>query len=207
MGLMKRFFGNTRKPEGLLGRMMVGGMNKGHASVADWGIAFLPDIRPERIAELGCGGGRNVSVLLSKYPDSHLSALDYSEISVEATAKLNSAAMKSGRCSVTQGDVSSLPLESDSYDLATAFETVYFWPGPAKSFREVHRILKKGALFMIVNESDGTNEGDAKWENIIEGMKIYDENQLRGFLEEAGFESITVHHEASKHWMAIIARK
>ena len=30
------------------------------------------------------------------------------------------------------------------YELATAFETIYFWPGLEKCFAEVARILKPG---------------------------------------------------------------
>ena len=32
MGILKVFFNNTRKPEGLLGRCMVGSMNRAHAA-------------------------------------------------------------------------------------------------------------------------------------------------------------------------------
>jgi hypothetical protein len=42
-----------------------------------------------------------------------------------------------GRCRVLRGDVSSLPFADGSFALATAFETVYFWPGLGKCFAEV----------------------------------------------------------------------
>ena len=59
MGLFKNFVSQTRKPEGILGKMMLKGMNSGHARMADWGFSHLPAIHPAEIAELGCGGGRN----------------------------------------------------------------------------------------------------------------------------------------------------
>ena len=59
MGMFKEFVSQTKKPEGFLGRMMLNGMNSGHAQMADWGLAFLPEIAPAMIADLGCGGGRN----------------------------------------------------------------------------------------------------------------------------------------------------
>ena len=37
MGLFKNYVSQTRKPEGFLGKMMLGGMNSGHAKLADWG--------------------------------------------------------------------------------------------------------------------------------------------------------------------------
>ncbi len=41
MGLFKDFCNQTRKPEGLLGKLMVNGMNSGHAKLADWGMEAL----------------------------------------------------------------------------------------------------------------------------------------------------------------------
>lgn len=53
MGLMKNFFQQTRKPEGFLGKMMVGGMNGGgHAKLADWGMSHLEVAGVTAIAEL-----------------------------------------------------------------------------------------------------------------------------------------------------------
>ena len=83
MELFRSFLRNTRKPEGFLGKCMVASMNYAHAALADWGLGCLPKTGPVRIAELGCGGGRNIRALLRKYPAATVTALDYSEISVE----------------------------------------------------------------------------------------------------------------------------
>lgn len=45
MGLYQKFVGNTRKPDGLLGKLMVAGMNVGHAALAEWGCCFLGEKR------------------------------------------------------------------------------------------------------------------------------------------------------------------
>ena len=44
MGLFKQFFNNTRKPNGWMGKMMVNGMNQGHAAVSDWGLSHFPNV-------------------------------------------------------------------------------------------------------------------------------------------------------------------
>lgn len=59
MGLFKNYVSQTRKPEGVLGKMMINGMNSGHAKMADWGISHLEVSTPKEMVELGCGGGRN----------------------------------------------------------------------------------------------------------------------------------------------------
>lgn len=68
MGLFKNCMSQTRKPEGFLGKMMIKGMNSGHAKMADWGMSHLKTIAPSEIIDIGCGGGRNAGELLKKYP-------------------------------------------------------------------------------------------------------------------------------------------
>ena len=41
MGLFQKFVSQTRKPQGFLGKLMVGTMNGGHAKLADWACCIL----------------------------------------------------------------------------------------------------------------------------------------------------------------------
>ena len=207
MSIAKDFFSQTRKPEGFLGKMMLGTMNPGHAKLADWGFPHLPVIAPERAADLGCGGGRNAGELLKKYPMAHVTAVDYSPLSVEKAKEYNKAMIAAGRCEVLQGDVSELSLPAEAFDLATAFETVYFWPGLEKCFAQVAKVLKPGGLFMICNESDGTDPTSLKYEKIIDGMKNYTVEELEAALTAAGFSEVTNDHHPSKPWITVLARK
>ena len=207
MGLYKDFVSQTRKPEGFLGKMMVNGMNGGHAKMADWGMSHLQTFVPEEIVELGCGGGRNAGELLKKYSSAHVTAIDYSDVSVGIASEYNSEAIKSGRCTVQQGDVSALALPEGKFDLATAFETIYFWPGLEKCFGQVAKVLKPGGVFMIVNESDGTDNASLKFEKIIEGMKCHTIIEIETALKNAGFTKVSSHHHESKPWITVLARK
>ena len=207
MGLFKKFIAQTRKPEGFLGRLMVNGMNGGHAKLADWGMAQLKGIPAASIAELGCGGGRNAFELLKRYPQAKLTAMDYSEVSVAKAKATNEAAVSEGRCSVVQASVASLPFGEKSFDLATAFETVYFWPGLEQCFGEVCRVLLPGGAFLICNESDGTDETSLKYEKLIEGMKCYTPEQLAAALKAAGFSEVRSIHHPSNPWITVLARK
>ena len=207
MGLFKAFVSQTRKPEGFLGKIMVSGMNTGHAKLADWGFSHLPVIAPERIVDLGCGGGRNAGEMLKRYPKAHVTAVDYSALSVEKAKTYNKAMIAAGRCTVQQGDVSELRLPVGAFDLATAFETVYFWPGLEKCFAQVVKVLKPGGVFMICNESDGTDPTSLKYEKIIEGMKNYTAEEIGAALKAAGFSEVTSDHHPSKPWLTMLARK
>ena len=207
MGLFKRYVNQTRKPEGKLGEMMLNGMNSGHAKMADWGMTHFDEIAPERIVDLGCGGGRNIGELLKKYPSAKGTAIDYSALSVEKASDYNKEAISAGRLEVKQGDVSALELSEGEYDLATAFETIYFWPGLEKCFSEVYKVLKDGGRFMIVNESDGTDATSLKFEKIIDGMKCYTAEQIADALKKAGFSEVKTDHHENKPWITVIAKK
>ncbi|MDO4861156.1 MAG: class I SAM-dependent methyltransferase [Eubacteriales bacterium] len=207
MALLRKFFNQTRKPEGFLGKLMLSGMNSGHAKLADWGLAHLPELSASAAVDLGCGGGRNAGELLKKYPAAHVTAIDYSALCVEKAARYNRAMIAAGRCEVRQGDVSDLQLPEAAFDLATAFETVYFWPGLETCFAQAAKVLKPGGYFLICNESDGTDPTSLKFETIIDGMKNYTTRELEAALKAAGFSRVKTDHHPAKPWIAVLARK
>ena len=207
MGIIKRFFNQTRKPEGFLGSLMLYGMNSGHAVLADWAMSYLPQTVPQKAVDLGCGGGRNVAALLKRYPQAVVDGVDYSPLSAEKAVIYNAASIACGKCTISVGDVSDLKLVDNSYDLATAFETIYFWPGLEKCFANVHDILKENAWFLIACESDGMDGMGDRFENIIDGMKVYKVNEIEDALKAAGFKDIKTIHHNSHPWIAVLAKK
>ena len=207
MGIIKKYMNQTRKPEGILGNLMITGMNTGHAAMAKWGSDYLRVSDPDAVIDLGCGGGSNIKALAQKYTGAKVTGLDYSELSVERSKAYNSSLIDSGRCDIIRGDVSDTNLPDGSFDLATAFETVYFWPGLEKCFSEVARILGSDGTFMIVNEADGAEGPSKQYEKIIEGMKIYTPEEIETALKAAGFDRVTTYHHDSKPWITVIAEK
>lgn len=200
------FFENTRRPQGLGGKLMVSMMNVGHRALAKWGLQFLNVPADAQILDCGCGGGANLKTLLQMCPDGAVVGVDYSPVSVEKARKVNRKAIECGRCAVTQGSVAELPFAALRFDLATAFETVYFWPDLPQCFREVFRVLRPGGVFFICNECSGENEKDDRWTEIIEGMTVYREGQLWEALRQAGFSGVQT-HKNEKGWLCAIAKK
>jgi ubiquinone/menaquinone biosynthesis C-methylase UbiE len=206
MSLMSKFFNNTRKPEGFLGKMMVGGMNSGgHSTLAEWGFSFVDINRNDTALDCGCGGGANVKRLLSKCDKAY--GIDYSEVSVAKSKEVNAEDIAKGRCEIHQCDVRSLPFDNDSFNAVTAFETVYFWQEIDKAFAEVFRVLRKGGTFAITNESTGTDKTSVKFSQIIDGMNLYTGDDLKKLLENAGFTDIEIHQHGEKPWLNVTAKK
>ena len=199
------FFENTRKPVGFSGKIMVAMMNLGHSPVARWGLCFLELAPDARVLDCGCGGGANIKRLLKLCPKGKVQGIDYSAVSVEKARKVNAGAIAAGQCTVQQASVAELPFEAEQFDVVTAFETVYFWPELAQNFREVYRVLKPGGTLLICNESNGDTDKDKKWTEIIGGMTIYKDAELKTYLEQAGFHDVQIHKK--KGWLCITARK
>lgn len=199
-------FQNTCKPEGLGGKLMVQSMNLGHSAMAEWGFSHIPVPEQGRCLDIGCGGGKNLQKLLEKCPRGRVTGVDYSQVSVEASRRKNRKAIEAGRCQVLQANVRELPMESGSFDLVTAFETVYFWPDLAECLREVWRVMEPGGVFAIINEDNGETTSGRKWAERIDGMSVYTEAQLRRLLHQAGFLDVQA-FQNDRHWLALIARK
>ena len=201
------FFENTRKPVGLGGRLMVAMMNLGHSPVARWGLQFLNAAPDAKVLDCGCGGGANLRKLLKRCPNGTVIGIDYSSVSVEKSKRLNAKAISEGRCCVLEASVTALPFEDNKFDVVTAFETVYFWPGLADCFREVYRVTKTGGIFLICNEVTGDTDKNDKWTQIISDMTIYRDVQLKTALEEAGFTDIQIHKNAHQDWLCVTGQK
>ena len=200
------FFQNTCRPQGIGGKIMVHMMNTGHSSMAEWGFAHIKIQSEDVCLDIGCGGGANIRKLLEKSPYGRVVGIDYSEISVEKSRKINKAGIESKRCEILQGDVMKLPFRGETFDVITAFETIYFWPDISEAFKKVYKILKIGGTFMICNESNGENPKDEKWTKIIQGMKIYNSEQIEKSLENAGFRDVKV-DKTKKGWICVVVKK
>ncbi len=207
--LLHRVLQNCAKPEGRVGKWVVRMMNASHAPLSKWGLSHLELAPDAEIIDLGCGGGSNVSAMLASCPEGHVTGLDYSPVSVTASRKKNADAIREGRCAIVEGNVAELPFPDESFDAATAFETIYFWP--ENSFPGVHRILKPGGEFLIVCEADGSCPTDEKWTRIIDGMKLHSGENLVGALKQAGFREVHTDHKSvmgdAGRWLCVRAKK
>ncbi|MGN1045047.1 MAG: class I SAM-dependent methyltransferase [Candidatus Methanomethylophilaceae archaeon] len=199
---------NAREPRGKEGERFLEHMNEGHEEMARWGTSKIAIAKDHDVLDIGCGGGRNLEFFLEACPYGTVTGVDRSELSVEFSKEKNRDAVSKGRCRVLNADVSSLPFEPLSFDIATAFETVYYWPSITDSFREVLRVLRRGGTFMICNEADRLDERTQGWvDRIGHGMRIYDAEQLEGHLKEAGFTGIKVFGIPERHWLCVTAKR
>lgn len=206
MGISQKFYCNAKRPTGLMGKMMVKGMNGGaHERLAKWGHSHFK-VEGD-VLDIGCGGGGNIERMLLMSDVKTVTGADYSEVSVAESTKLNKVSIDHGHCSIVRADVRELPFEDSSFDTVTAFETVYFWPEIGESFKEVLRVMMPGGVFAITNESTGKDEASVKYSKIIDGMNLYTPEDLKGLLEGAGFSEVRTYADDRRPWICVTGRK
>ena len=196
------FFKNMGNPQGKLGNIQLKSMNKEHTPVSLWGLKHL-DISPDDIIlDVGCGGGMNINRMAKEAKKVY--GVDYSVESVNLSKEVNQNLIAQGRVEIHEGNVLDLPFEDDTFDIVTAFETVYFWPDIIRSFGEVKRVLKPGGMFLIGCESNGADNLIMKLSEKLMNMTVYDDIELCEFLAQNDFNEIKAYLRDGKHKKEII---
>lgn len=207
-------FVNARNPQGDLGEKLLDWMTVNHESLSRWGISHLDIKKDDIILDIGCGSGVNVERFLEM--SERVYGIDYSKLAVEKSVILNQQAIDEGRCKIVQASVSDMPFDDNSFDIITAFETVYFWPDIAGDLKETRRVLKDDGIILICNEAVPKTD-DERQKELVEllDMTIYSEDELDELLRQAGFSDVLCFLNEGRDsvtnetvtWLCVIARK
>lgn len=191
MSLLKKLFTQCAHPQGRMGQAMLKFMNLCHAPLNKWGLGLVCFHDGMTMLDIGCGGGATLQRLLKRSQGAKVYGIDISEDSVAKAREVNKAQLDK-QVFIEQGTVSQLPYEDAKFDLVTAVETVYFWPNLLECVKEVRRVIKPGGQFVIMVEVVTMN---SKWLKVVEGMTAYPPEQLKQFLDDAGFTQTEIHRK------------
>lgn len=194
---------NCRQPQGFWGRLMLWGMNKGHASLAQWGMSQLQWQPGWTVLDIGCGGGANLAQMLKLCPQGQVYGIDVAQASVNFSQRKNKNLLGT-RCFVELGSAEKLPYAEQKFDVVTAFETIYFWKPLDRAFAETARVLKPGGCFLIC--CDASDPDDTTWTSRIEGMTVHSPEELQELLTQAGFAKINIYTRAANE-ICLVAQK
>ena len=206
----KELIKNARKPIGELGQQILDRMNKSHEPLAQWGVSHFKIDEDSKILDIGCGGGKNIQRFAEQISSNgRVVGIDYSEVSVEKSKKLNEKYIKQGIVKVLHESVSNMPFYDETFDIVTGFETIYFWPDFINDLKEVNRVLKKGGLVFFCNEAVYREGEMEKYEDLIEllDMNIYSEEFLKESLEKTGFTDFKADIHEEHDWICVTAYK
>lgn len=100
-------------------------------------IGITPGLR---VLEVGCGTGRTACLLAQM--GAQVTAMDQSIVMLEKAEQR--AQQQQLQIEWIQGNITAIPLRSDTYDAVIAESVTVFAADPVKAFREYHRVLRKG---------------------------------------------------------------
>lgn len=202
--MIKKLTENAREPRGIWGTLMIKKMNKGHARMTRWAFDSLNIKEDDTILDIGCGGGNAVSILEKLAAKGKVYGIDYSALSVEKASARNKRAIMQGRVKILNASVSSLPFQDKSVELATAVETIYFWPDLKNDFKEVYRVLKDGGRFCVVCEMVKNSDGTGNHAEVAEFLKLHylSQDEIERLFISAGFKNITIRRDNQNGWLS-----
>ncbi|MEG0357281.1 MAG: class I SAM-dependent methyltransferase [Christensenellaceae bacterium] len=207
MKIADKVLRHAKKPVGMMGKAVIGRMNKSHAQLTDWGLHQITFHAADTVLDIGCGGGKALKKMSMAAEQASLYGIDYSKTSVSCAVKENAADVKTGKMHIVQGTVSELPYQDCFFDVITSIESYYFWPQLAHDFKEVYRVLKEGGTFAIIAEMyvhEGQRQRDIEIVELL-AMHNHTKEQLRQLFCDAGYREVVVNTQ--EDWIFVSGKK
>ncbi|MFD1212890.1 class I SAM-dependent methyltransferase [Arthrobacter sp. GCM10027362] len=110
------------------------------------------------LADIGCGSGHAVNLMARAHPASRFTGYDFSEDAIR-TARAEAERLGLANASFELLDVAALDTEA-GFDAVTAFDAIHDQAHPATVLRNVHRALRPGGVFLMVDIKASSNVED-----------------------------------------------
>lgn len=148
---------------------------------ADELLAWLPDIAPQVVMDLGSGTGYASPQLKDRYPQAMLLSLDLAEGMLAFARDKHQLDQHGHVC----GDAEQLPLADNSVDLVFSSLAIQWCERPALLFTELQRVLKPGGQVVVATLGPMTlTELKQAWAAVDDDRHVNDFwplETLRGF--------------------------
>ena len=128
---------------------------------------------------------------------------------VEYSKKVNKKLIAEDRVEIVERSIDKTNFSDDFFDLATAFETYYFWPSLSDALKEILRVLKPTGQLLLVNEMVKDGVYDIKHAKLIEQthVRLIPLEEIRNTALHVGFANVQIFTKAGSPWNAVLAEK
>ena len=197
-----------RKPEGEIGMATLREMNEHHRPLSEWALSNLPDITPDSILDIGCGGGMMISLLHKKYDEALIAGIDISDTAVRFARETNRKLIDEGKCKIDVASVEDIPSDEFSFDLVISCESYFFWPDLIKGMEEACRVVAFGGHIVIVSEAYPHPDFDAvnKEHSEMYGMRLRSNDYMKALIGSFGFDVDVITVEKN-NWVMFVGKK
>ncbi|MBI5195493.1 MAG: methyltransferase domain-containing protein [Nitrospirae bacterium] len=148
----------------------------------------LMDLQPDdKVLEIGCGHGRTIAQAAAKIPQGFAAGLDASKTMLQMATRHNRRWIAEGRVEVKRGNSSSIPYPDYCFDKVFSVHTIYFWQNPLDDLREIRRVMKKGASFVL---GFRPREKKVLADFPLTVYNFYSPDEVVMLMEKAGYEHV-----------------
>jgi SAM-dependent methyltransferase len=133
--------------------------------------AAIDDLAPRGagVLDLGCGPGHLTVRLGRRRPDLRITGADVDPAMVDRAATNAARAFRRkapGKPAFLVADAADLPFPDASCDLVVSTFSLHHWDDPARSFAEIHRVLRPGGRLVIWDVAGAILHGEGREETI-----------------------------------------
>lgn len=163
------------------------------------------------LLEVGCGVGAQSEILLRRFPDLHLTGIDFSKVQLAAAEKyLSSLSLAEGRFDLHQMDATNMDFKSNSFEGAFLCWVLEHIPDPARVLSEVRRVLQPGGIIYVNEVQNASFFMDPYSQNMQQYWLAFNDHQkevggdpfigakLGNLLLALGYQDIQLEH---KTWL------
>jgi ubiquinone/menaquinone biosynthesis C-methylase UbiE len=182
------FFSNQAcKPTGWFGRWVM-------ANIFDIGNAKLNRLVYEKLSpkpgdnilEIGSGTGKLLGQIVRQVEGCMVTGIDFSDTMVSISRRRNRKHIENGRVTIHKGDIDTVSFSEDMYTKICSVNTIYFWPDPEATARNIVRLLRTGGMLALGFEDIAQLEQRRLDKSVF---RLYSTGEVEALLIEAGFSN------------------
>lgn len=110
----------------------------------------------QRVLEVGCGAGVQISILLRKWPELRITGVDRSHLHLSYAQRRLQTPLSAGRLELIEACGETLPLADDSFDGAFTCWLLEHVPNPQALLHELRRVISPGAVYYATEMFNAT---------------------------------------------------
>jgi ubiquinone/menaquinone biosynthesis C-methylase UbiE len=181
-----RFFSEqARKPTGLFGRLVMSIIfDKGNANINRFVYELMSVRKDDHILEIGFGTGKLIYKMAKRIDKGLIEGVDFSSTMVSIAQRRNKKNIAKGKVKIIKGDFDEISFQKESFNKACSVNTIYFWPEPENTTKNIADILKPEGMFVVAFEDIAQLEQKQLSNEVF---RLYSKDDVKNLLINAGF--------------------
>jgi ubiquinone/menaquinone biosynthesis C-methylase UbiE len=181
-----RFFSEqARKPTGLFGKLIMSTIfNIGNAKINRFVYEIMSVKKDDHILEIGFGTGKLIYEMAKRIDKGLVQGVDFSSTMVSIAQRRNKKHISKGKVRIIEGDFDEMSFKGESFNKVCSINTIYFWPEPETTAKNIANILKPGGMFVVAFEDIAQLE-QRQLSNEV--FRLYSKDDVKNLLINAGF--------------------